>query len=243
MPTVSLSSLLDESGYIEELGGGYTGFFPDAIAKAGDTPVHPPLKWRGFMSFDSSGIPSSAVITAATLTVPTVTTELGGAPEQWEVTFAAADLDLLDLTTSWASDKGHVHEITADPPTSYTVDCDSLGPVLRNITGSRIALKLELLTPAAAANIQPMVATATLALTYRVAGGTVTLQSGLAREVNIACGLGSASVGVSSLGVESEADSGLATEVEADSGLATETETESGLAATVELDSGVDLEE
>ena len=231
MTEVSLTPLEDESGYMDQLGGVTTSHIPDLVAMCGwDAGAGPP-EFRGWLSFDSTVLPNNSVIRKAKLVIDTVTSV--GTPASWMTGFAAADLDLDDLPTSWGSSKGGMSVETEESPTSFSINFDALVAVLFNADHSRIAFKLHGIVPAAGVYLLPLVSSARLELTYSSGQAEVTLTSGLATEVAFDCALGSATSG----------ESGIVAEFEADSGVATDTALESGIGSTVELESGVDLEE
>jgi len=231
MTEVSLTPLEDESGYMGTTGGVQTAYFPEALATCGFGAAAK-VEFRGWISFDMTGLPNGTVLRAATLVIDTVTT-VGGPRVTWETNFSAVDLDLTDLPTSWADDKGTVAVVNEESPTSFSVNFDALVAVLFNADHSRVAFKLTEVIPLAEAYVLPVVASAHLELTYSSGQAEVTLTSGLATEVAFDCALGSATSG----------ESGIVAEFEADSGVATDTALESGIGSTVELESGVDLEE
>ena len=231
MTNVTLDAMAAESGYMDQLGGVTTSHIPELVATCGWDAGDDPPELRGWLSFDATVLPNNSVIRNATLVIDTVTSV--GSPASWTTGFAAVDLDLDDLPTSWGNSKGGMSVENAIAPTSFSVNFDDLVEVLFNTLHTRIAFKLHGIVPEAGVYLQPLVSSAHLELTYSSGQAEVSLTSGLATEVSLDCALGSATSG----------DSGIVAEFEADSGAAVETDLGSGMGSTVELESGVDLEE
>lgn len=178
MVEVELTPIGAESGYVELFGETYTSYLGNAAAKAG-TFTRPPVIWRGWLSFDTSGLPDTAVLESARLVIGTVTVE--GDAEVWETGFVAADLDLDDLAGSWASDKGSVTE-AGGPPSAFDVDLADLIDVLFDDGRTRIAIKLVLLAPAELVNLEALVSSARLELAYSFQQYRVGLRSALSGQ-------------------------------------------------------------
>jgi len=230
MAIIVLDPLLAESGTICYDGIDYTGLIPQDTADSGWALLRG-VEYRGWISFDTTILPPGTTINDASISVASVTTS--GTADRWQFYFELADLDLDDLPGSWADTRGGLSFDDEDPPTSYSTSLSGLVDLLFNADHSRIAFKIRDVVEAGDQMIYPLISSATLTLDYVATAGTVTMDSGLALEVAMDCGLGSASTG----------ESGLGTELESDSGAALETDLVSGLGSTVELDSDADLEE
>lgn len=169
MASAVLTPVAAESGYIELFVGDttYHGHFPDDHAKLGTYPL-PSLVWRGWISFDSSGIPAGVNLSSAVLKVTTVTSEGEGVgfSGSWVTKVSAADLDQADLPTTWASDRGYVLSVSDDAPTAFSVNISSLCGVLLSTDRKRIVVKLTMIAPPAAAQLDPLISSATLEVSY-----------------------------------------------------------------------------
>jgi len=206
MVEVELTPIGAESGYVERFGEMYTSYLGNAAAKAG-TYTRPPVIWRGWLSFDTSGLPDTAVLESARLFIGTVSVE-GGA-EAWETEFVAADLEPEDLVGSWASDKGSV-SVAGGPPSAFDVDLADVIDVLFNNGRTRIAIKLVLLAPEEYGNLEALVSSVRLELTYSFQQYRVSLRSALSGQLDEA----------SALPVTMGLEAGVATAITATSGRA-----------------------
>jgi len=239
MPFVTLPTLASESGYMTYYLLAYSETCPDATALAGLDPHYShgsstPEEWRGWLSFNTTAIPVGTVLVSARLVIPTVTT-IGGERPAWNTVFTAADLDLDDLPTSWASDKGSVTVVTEGAPSEFDVDCDDIAAVLFNGDGSRIAFKVTLTLPAleSAYAIVPVVETAKLIVEYGPTWTGVEINSAVTTEAAT----------VSGLSTSSEASSSHADSVTMASSFASASAADSSLVDEVVLVSALSMEE
>lgn len=230
MPFVTMEALADESGYMASLSGEITGYIPDAVATCGYGPGGKP-EFRGWLLFDSSAIPVGTSLASAKLTITTVAT-VGGPRATWTTQFVAADLDLLDLYTSWDSDKGAVTVISTGNPTSFDVDLADIMAVLFNVDGSRIGIKIAEAVPASGMYLQATVSSAKLVVAYGPTWAANEYESSIAADVDHD----------SSLSTDAESSSAHATEVSMSSAFASASACDSDIAGEVTLVSALDME-